>query len=247
MLLINHFSLLEQAIRPMLSFADLPEVGLQSIRIEDIWLETIYVVSLEYNLRKRSSITPYFRLKDVIEPPGSSLVLKNVCPREWWDKEVGILRTPSLHISDHAWVSGVISFRDKTGLVLDVILGGIPGKIDQLRKSSQAFPKPWCRVQRVDDSASNMPNSSDTRLHQVFDAAIYNNITKENPLTAATWIGFLVAKVTFEETEFLGRQGLRYKLKFRKLELISRNHMLLITCLSIHRDYLSIAFLGDQR
>jgi hypothetical protein len=55
----------------------------------------------------------------------------------WWDKEVGILRTPSVHVSDHPWVLGVLSLRDKkAGLVLDVILGGIPGKINQLGKSS---------------------------------------------------------------------------------------------------------------
>jgi hypothetical protein len=246
MLLISHSSLIEQAIRPMLGFADLPEGGLQSIRIEDIRLETIYVVSSEYGLRNRSSITPCFRLKDVIEPPGSALVLENVCPREWWDKEVGILRTPTVHVSDHPWVSGVLSFRDKkTGLVLDVILGGIPGKIDQLGKSSQAFPKPWCPVTRVDSSVSNMPNSSDTRLHQVFDTAIYNNITRKTSHgRGLDWV--LGGKSNIlRKRSFLEGKVLLYKLKFRKLELILQNHKLLITSLAIHRDYLSITFLSD--
>ena len=191
----------------MLSFANCPEDPPRSVRIDDIRLETIYVVSPEYNWRKKSFVTPYFRLKGVLQPPGSSLGLEYVYPREWWDNKAGILRTPSARSLNSRWVSGVLSFRDKeTGLELDVILGGVPGEtgVDQSEKYSSAFPKPWCLVSRVNHSASNLSSSSDTRLKKVFEDA--NHFPKNQVLTTS-WIEPLVAKVTFETTEFLGRRG----------------------------------------
>jgi hypothetical protein len=199
---------------PMPSFANYPEVPSTSVRIDDIRLETIYVVSEEYIYSaEERTIMPYFRLKGVLQPPGSSLVLENVCPRQWWDNEVGILQTPNAKRSNSGWVSGVLYFRDKeTGLGLDILLGASPGEtnIGQLEQSSPAFPEPWCRISGVNHLASNLSNSSDTRLSFVFGAAeryFGNNALYRMPVPTTPWIGPLVAKVKLEPTEFLGRQG----------------------------------------
>jgi hypothetical protein len=136
---------------PVLSFTNCPEA---SVRIDDFRLETIFLVSKEYRWREDNVITPFFRLKGVLQPPGCSLVLENVYPRERWDSEGGILQVPGTRHSLSGWMSGVLSFRDgETGLELDVALGGDPGKrIGQFKIS---FPEPWCRVSRVDHSSSN--------------------------------------------------------------------------------------------
>jgi len=165
------------------------------------------VVSEEYSSREKVGIIPYFQLKDIPKSRGSSLLLENVYPREWWDEEVHILRNPAIQSLDTAWVAGVLSFKDKkTRFVLDIILGGTPANLGQSGKSPQSVPEPWCRVTCINNGECNMPNNGDTRLKHAFDAAVYNYVGQVS-VTTAPWIGSLRAKVTFDKTEFLGRKG----------------------------------------
>lgn len=196
----------------MASFANCSKVPSTSVRINDIRLETIYVVSEDniYSAEERT-IIPYFRLKGILQPPGSSLVLENVCPHQWWNDEVGILQTSNAKRSNSGWVSGVLYFRDReTGLGLDIILGTSPGetKIGQLEQLSPAFPESWCRISSVNHSASNLSIGSDTRLSLVFETAeryLRDNALNRMPVLSTPWIGPLLAKVKFELVEFLGR------------------------------------------
>jgi len=77
-LFINHLNSIRSS-PPMPDSANGPGALSTSVHIEDIRIETIYVVSNEhhYSAEKRI-VTPYFRWKEVFRAPTQSLVLENI-------------------------------------------------------------------------------------------------------------------------------------------------------------------------